>query len=163
MDDASRRTLASLLRGGGAHATLEQALYGLEPELRAARPPGHAHSVWELLEHMRLAQEDILRYSLDPGWTSPPWPEGYWPEQPDGLTGVDGLTEARWQETRQGFERDLAEVVALVMDGARDLGAAIPHGEGRSYLRQVLLVADHNSYHLGQIVLVRRALGAWPA
>ncbi|CAN5505773.1 DinB family protein [soil metagenome] len=155
-DKILRQSLVALLRGGQAHVTLAGALEGLEPELRAKRPAGGGHSVWELLEHMRLVQEDILRYTLDPAWTSPPWPEGYWPEP-----GGAGLAEEAWRETLAGFERDLEAVIALVEDESRDLSAEIPHGEERSYLRQVFLVADHNSYHLGQIVDARRALGSW--
>ena len=101
---------------------------------------------------MRLAQEDILRYTLDEKWISPPWPEGYWPEDNDELTAE------RWAETLSGFAADLAEVIALVQEGRRDLTAMIPHGEGRTYLRQILLVADHNAYHTGQIAFIRKVL-----
>jgi uncharacterized damage-inducible protein DinB len=155
MDDARlRRDLIELLEGGHAHVTPEQAFGGLKPALRAARPKGAPHSVWQLLEHMRLAQEDILRYTLESGWRSPKWPEGYWPS-------VAEPTPAQWKASLAGFDRDLEAVRTLVRDRARDLTAEIPHGEGRSYLRQVLLVADHNSYHLGQVVAVRRRLEAW--
>jgi hypothetical protein len=104
---------------------------------------------------MRVAQEDILRYTLDPNWTSPAFPTGYWPaaESPP--------TDSEWEASRTAFRRDLDEVCALARDPERDLTATIPHGEGRTYLRQVLLVADHNAYHLGQIVLTRKLLGAW--
>ena len=103
---------------------------------------------------MRLAQEDILRYTLDPAWKSPAWPEGYWPAQPDPR-------DDEWNASVSVFEADLQHVVALTRDASRDLTAAIPHGEGRTYLRQILLVADHNAYHLGQIVQTRKLLGAW--
>jgi uncharacterized damage-inducible protein DinB len=158
MDDgALRKGVLEVLRGGSAHLTVEHAVANLRAELRARRPPGELHSVWELLEHMRIAQEDILRYTLDSGWQSPRWPEGYWPET------ADLVSEEVWQDTVVSFQRDLDELQRLVEDRSVDLTAAIPHGEGRTYLREVLLVADHNAYHLGQIVATRRALGAWAA
>ena len=155
MDDSRlRRDLAELLTGKAAHVGADTAFADLAPEHRTARPNEDGHTIWELLEHLRIAQEDILRYTLDPGWTSPAWPDGYWPE-------VETPTEEQWRAALEGFRRDLAGVEALVRDPARDLTAEIPHGEGRSYLREVLLVADHNAYHVGQVVEIRRLLGAW--
>lgn len=153
-DTRLRRDLRELLQGGNAHLRLEQALSGLEPGLRNRRVGG-LRSVWELLEHMRLAQEDILRYTQDQRWHSPPWPEGYWP-------APEAYSDEAWQKTRAGFERDLRTLLDWLDDPGLELSALLPQGEGRSYLRQFLLVADHNAYHLGQIVQVRRALGAWP-
>jgi hypothetical protein len=150
-----RKNLIESLRGGSAHVTLEQALNGLAPALRNARPANSPHSVWENLEHMRLAQEDILRYTIDSSWVSPDFPEGYWPKE----TGE--LTEEAWQASVTGFLADLEAVIELVEDRNLDLTSEIPHGEGRTYLREALLVADHNAYHLGQIVQIRKALGAW--
>lgn len=149
-----RETLVKLLLESHAHATLDQAIADLEPGLRGRRPAPEIHSAWEELEHLRIAQEDILRYTLDPGWKSPGWPKGYWPAraEPRG---------SEWVDSVERFKSDLAEVVAMARDTKRDLTAAIPHGEGRTYLRQVLLVADHNAYHVGQIVQVRKLLGAW--
>ena len=153
MDDAAlREEVVKLLRGAQAHVTLDYALEGLSPEWRAHRQPG-LHSIWQLLEHMRVAQEDILRYTLDPGWTSPAWPDGYWPEN------LSFLPEETWQKTRQGFQSDLDDAAQLAQEV--DLTSSIPHGEGRTYLRQLLLIADHNAYHLGQIVVVRKMLGQW--
>jgi uncharacterized damage-inducible protein DinB len=154
-DGVLREQLVALLTKGHAHVTLDRALAGLRPELRGRRPAPGVHSVYEELEHMRLAQEDILRYTLDPAWRSPQWPEGYWPpegRQPDA---------EEWERTLSGFRSDLAEVCALARDPKRVLTDRIPHGEGRTYLRQVLLVADHNAYHLGEIVQTRKLLGAW--
>jgi uncharacterized damage-inducible protein DinB len=153
-DQVMREALIELLTKGSAHVTVAKALEGLKAELRAKRPAEGIHSVWEELEHMRLAQEDILRYTLDQGWSSPDWPQGYWPsnEAPDG---------AAWEASRLAFQADLEEVCALVRDPARDLTARLPQGQGRTYLRQVLLVADHNAYHVGQIVQARKLLGAW--
>ena len=154
-DRVLRDQLVELLTGGHAHASVKQALKGLAPALRGKRPAASEHSVYEELEHMRLAQQDILRYSLDPKWTSPAWPEGYWPKRP-------APTAAQWQACVEGFEADLAQVCALARRSGLDLTSQIPHGEGRTYLRQILLVADHNAYHLGQIVLTRKRLGTWP-
>jgi uncharacterized damage-inducible protein DinB len=153
-DSRLRRDLVELLDGASAHVTPEKAFAGLAPKLRAARPGRGGHTVWELLEHIRIAQEDIVRYTLEAGWRSPKWPDGYWPE-------VKAPTAKQWTASLAAFRRDLDSVRALVRDEARDLTAEIPHGEGRSYLRQVLLVADHNAYHLGQVVEIRRRLGAW--
>ena len=149
-----RAGLVELLRGGNAHAGWEQALKGLAPEHRGARPAPGLHTIWQLVEHVRLAQDDILRYTLDRDWRSPEWPEGYWPktQRPSGR---------QWGVSLAAFRRDLESVVALVNDPATDLSAEIPHGEGRTYLRQVLLVADHNAYHLAQIVDARRLLADW--
>jgi DinB superfamily len=149
-----RRTLVDLLTGENAHATAESALDHTSPRLRAVRPP-RGHSVWELLEHMRIAQEDILRYTLDPKWKSPQWPKGYWP------TPGSTPTPAAWRRSVAAFKRDLAETAALARNPRRDLTATIPHGEGRTYLRQILLIADHNAYHVGQIVQARKTVGDW--
>jgi DinB superfamily len=149
-----RAGLVELLKGGHAHAGWDQALKGLAPAHRAKRPAPGLHTIWQLVEHARIAQEDILRYSLDPDWRSPEWPEGYWPktQKPSGR---------EWGASLAAFRRDLESVVALVNDPKIDLGAEIPHGEGRTYLRQVLLVADHNAYHLAQVVDARRLLRDW--
>ncbi len=152
---ALRKDLVELLQGGQAHLTVQEALKGLRPELRHLRPASGLHSVWEELEHMRIAQQDILRYTLDPSWSSPPWPDGYWP------ASSENLSAEAWQATVSGFLSDLEEVIKLAQDRELELTAEIPHGEGRTYLRQLLLVADHNAYHLGQIVQIRKALGDW--
>jgi uncharacterized damage-inducible protein DinB len=150
-----RENLVELLRGGHAHASPEEALADISPEFRNARPADGLHSVWEELEHIRIAQEDILRYTLDASWESPQWPSGYWPANPKNLT------EELWSASVSGFFANLEEVIGLAQDEGRDLTDRIPHGEGRTYLRQILLVADHNAYHFGQIVQTRKALGAW--
>lgn len=155
MPDARlRHDLRELLRGGNAHLGLERALSGLEPGLRHRRAAG-LRSVWEQLEHMRVAQADVLRYTQDQSWASPPWPEGYWP-------APEAYSDAAWEETLAGLRNDLQTLLDWLDDPGLELLALLPQGEGRSYLRQFLLVADHNAYHLGQVVAVRRALGAWP-
>lgn len=155
-EDVVRKELADLLSKGQAHMTLKDALKGLKRANRTAVPKEGAKSVWEILEHMRLAQEDILNFTLDPKWQSPPWPQGYWPASAADLM-PDG-----WKATVQGFESDLKEMVALAKNRSIDLTAAIPHGKGQTYLREILLVADHNAYHLAQIVTTRKLLGDWP-
>jgi len=155
MDESRlRRDLLELLMGKSAHASVEEAFAGVPARVRGTRPPEGGHSLFELLEHMRIAQEDILRYTLDARWRSPKWPTGYWPRSAKPGPG-------QWVASLAAFSRDLGAVRALVRDRRRDLTAPIPHGEGRTYLREVLLVADHNAYHLGQVVSTRRALGVW--
>ena len=155
-DTKLRENLIELLQGGHAHTPAAKALADVRPEVRNARPAAGLRSVWEELEHMRIAQEDILRYTLDASWQSPEFPDGYWP------AGAESLTEEMWVISVSGFLADLEELMALVRNENLDLTAEIPHGEGRTYLREILLAADHNAYHLGQIVQIRKMLGDWP-
>lgn len=152
---ALREHLLQLLRGGNAHLDFDKAIAGLPARLRGARPAGVPHTPWRLLEHLRLAQWDILEFSRNPKHVSPPFPEGYWPG------GDAPPDDAAWDKSVAAFRADLKAMQALVADPATDLFAKIPHGEGQTILREALLVADHNAYHLGQFVVVRRALGAW--
>jgi uncharacterized damage-inducible protein DinB len=146
-DKALRKELIELLKGGQAHSTLEEVLRDLSPELCNRQPQEGIRSAYEELEHMRLAQEDILRYTIDPSWESPEWPDGFWP------LDSDEMTEEVLKNTVSGFFSDLDELIALVENPEFDLTSQIPHGEeGHTYLREILLVADHNSYHLGKIV-----------
>ena len=154
-DRALRRHLVDLLRGGNAHAEFDQAVGGLPAELRGAKPPKLPYSVWRLLEHMRIAQWDILEFSRNPKHVSPEWTDGYWPQ------GDAPPDDAAWDRSIKAFRADLKAVEELVTDPSTDLFARIPHGDGQTILREALLVADHNAYHLGQIVAVRRMLGAW--
>jgi len=154
-ENVLRQALRAMLRKGQAHVTTEGALKGLPPAARGRRPSPALHSVYEELEHMRIAQEDIIRYALDRSWRSPEFPKGYWP---DPNTEV---TDALWTKAVEGFRASVAEATALAEDPSRDLTAEIPHGEGRTYLRQILLVADHNAYHTAQIVAIRKLLGNW--
>jgi uncharacterized damage-inducible protein DinB len=155
-DRALREHLLYLLRGGGAHLDCEQAITGLPAEARGARPAGLPFTVWGLLEHMRIAQWDILDFSRDAKHVSPEWPSGYWPE------GEAPPSDAAWEKSVAAFRADLKAMQKLVENPKTDLYARIPHGDGQTILREALLVADHNAYHLGQLVLVRRLLGAWP-
>jgi hypothetical protein len=153
---ALREHLLYLLRGGGAHLDFDRAVSGLPPDLRGVKPPGLPHSPWRLLEHLRIAQWDILRFCLDPRHVSPPFPEGYWPE------GDTPPVDLSWNRSVEAFRADLVAMQELVADSATDLFTPLPHGQGQTILREALLVADHNAYHLGQMVVVRRLLGAWP-
>jgi hypothetical protein len=156
-DKALREHLLYLLRGGGAHLHFDAAVADLPAAQRGARPPGVPHTPWRLLEHMRIAQWDILEFSRNGRHVSPKFPEGYWPQ------GDAPPDAAAWDRSVAAFRADLRAMCDLVADPATDLFAPIPHGEGQTILREALLVADHNAYHLGQLVVVRRALGAWPA
>ena len=156
-DASLREHLLDLLSAEGAHLGFEDAVSGLPPELRGAVPPGAPHSAWQLLEHLRLAQWDILEYSRNPAHVSPPFPQGYWPASPEPPD------EAAWEASLEAFRADLQAMRGLVADRARDLFAELPYGEGGTLLGEALLVADHNAYHLGQLVLLRRLLGAWPS
>ena len=156
-DDGSlRRHLVELLKGGSAHARFEEAIAGIPAKLRGQKPAGLPHSLWMLLEHMRLAQHDILEFSRSRKHVSPDWPKGYWPRS-EGLPSV-----AAWNTSIKKFRQDLKAMQDLVANPKTDLHARIPWGDGQTFLREALLVADHNAYHLAQLVDVRRLLGAWP-
>ena len=154
-DAALRQHLLELLKGGSAHTSFQDAIRDFPAELRGKRPKGSPHSPWELLEHIRIAQLDILEFSCNPKHESPKWPEGYWPESPEPTD------EKAWDRSVHSFCQELQAMCALVADDATDLYARIPHGDGQTVLREALLLADHNAYHLGQLVLLRRMLGAW--
>ena len=141
-----------VLRGEGAHISFEDFVADFPAELCGQRVEGLPYTAWQVLEHMRIAQWDILEFSRNPKHLSPKWPEGYWPPQ-DQL----GTSEL-WQETVNQFRHDLRDIESLVADASTDLGAKIPHGTGQTILREALLVADHNSYHLGALVVMSRML-----
>lgn len=154
-DQALREHVLYLLKDGGAHLDFEQAVADLPGELRGTRIDGSTHTPWRLLEHLRICQWDILEFSRDAEHVSPDFPDGYWPADdapPDA---------AAWDASVQAFRDDLQAMMDLVADPQTDLYARIPHGNGQTILREALLVADHNAYHLGQLVFLRRCLGAW--
>ncbi|MGH9431694.1 MAG: DinB family protein [Terriglobia bacterium] len=153
---ALREHVLYLLKGGGAHVDFEKAIARLPVKARGMRPQGAPHSPWEIIEHLRIAQWDILQFSVDSQHVSPPWPEGYWPDSP-----APARAQA-WERAVRDFRRDSEAMQKLVSNPATDVLAPIPHGSGQTILREALLVADHNAYHLGELVLVRRLLGAWP-
>jgi hypothetical protein len=154
-DQRLRQQLIDLMTEGNAHATFEQAIENLPSALRGRRPEGLPHSPWELLEHLRITQWDILDFSRNAEYEETKWPEDYWPKSPEPPI------EAAWDESITAFRRDLKEMCDLVEDSATDLYAKIPHGSAQTILREALLIADHNAYHVGQLVLVRQLLGAW--
>src|SRR5258708_1051852 len=150
-----REHVLYLLDGGGAHARFDDAVKDMPEKLRDVKPDRFPHSAWMLLEHLRITQWDILEFSRNPKHESPKWPEGYWPkaELPPSA--------AAWDKTVQQFRKDLKAMQDLVMNPKTDLYARIPWGEGQTILREALLLADHNAYHVAQLIDVRRLLGAW--
>ncbi len=154
-DRVIRDHVLKLLKGRQGHVDFETVMANLPRECQGKKPEGAPHTPWQLLEHMRIAQRDILEFSRDPNHVSPKFPEGYWPNSeapPD---------EDAWQKSVTSFAADLQAMADLVADPSTDLYARIPHGSGQTILREALLVADHNAYHLGQLVLLRRLLGVW--
>jgi len=154
-DQLVREHALYLLKGGGAHLGFDEAVAGLPRHLRGIKAAGTPHTPWRILEHMRIAQWDILEFCRNPEHESPAFPEGYWP--PGDAPPDDGA----WDRTMEAFHADLETMQQLVEDPHTDLLAPIPHGTGQTVLREALLVADHNAYHLGQLIIIRRALGAW--
>jgi hypothetical protein len=154
-DRALRQQLIDLLESGGAHATYEAVVKDFPVELRGRKPDALPHSPWMLLEHLRMAQRDILEFSRNPNHVSPAWPAGYWPK-----TEAPPIDSA-WNKSVADFRKDRRAMQRLVADPKSDLFARIPWGDGQTILREALLVADHNAYHLAQLVDLRRALGAW--
>ncbi|MEX0885760.1 MAG: DinB family protein [Phycisphaeraceae bacterium] len=154
-DTALRNQLARLLTTSDAHIDFERAVADLPAAARGRRPGNVPHTPWRLVEHMRLAQRDILDFSRNPDYREPAWPDDYWPAD-------DGPPEdPAWQRSLDAFLADRAAMVELVNDPARDLAAPIPWGDGQTLLREALVLADHNAYHVGQLITVRRLLGAW--
>lgn len=154
-EKALRAQLAKWLSGAEAHADWRKAFADMPRELMGARPEGAPHTPWQLLEHLRIAQWDILEFSRDPRHVSPQFPDGYWPHAP-APPGADA-----WEKSVEAFGHDLAEMKKLVGDPKTNLFEPIAHGDGQTMLREVLLTADHNAYHLGQLILLRKMLGAW--
>jgi hypothetical protein len=147
-----REQLVRLLAGGGAHAPAREILGRFPARLRGVRPRGSAHSAWQLLEHLRIAQEDLVRFALDPAHESPEWPAGFWPP-------TSAPPDARaWSRSTRAFLAGLAELESIARDPRRDLLAPIPHARPATLFGQLLLAAGHNSYHLGQLVFLERTL-----
>lgn len=150
-----REQLIKLLGWQDAHVNFDVAVEGIPPQLQGVRPEGLPYSPWQLLEHMRLTQRDILDFCRDPAYEAPKWPDDYWPQ-----STIPPTPEA-WLGSVAAFRADREALERLIADPTLDLYAKIPHGEGQTYLREVVLVADHSSYHIGELVAVRRLLGAW--
>lgn len=155
-ETALRRHVVDLLTSKGAHADFEAAVNNLPANLRGQRPKGAEHSPWEILEHLRIAQWDILDFSVNPEYKQMEWPKEYWPKSPAPAS------DAEWNQSVRSFLEDRERLCALVANESTDLFAKIPHGNGQTILREALLTADHNAYHIGQLVLVRKLLNAWP-
>jgi len=154
-DQSLREHVVYLLQGGGAHAKFEKVVADFPEKLRGKKVDQLPYTPWMLLEHMRLAQWDILEFSRNAKHASPDFPSGYWPKQ-------DAPPTAKaWDDSIKTFRKDLKEMESLVQDPKTDLYAPFQWGEGQTVLREALLVADHNAYHLGQLVTLRRLLGAW--
>jgi hypothetical protein len=152
-DKSLRDHVLYLLKGGGAHISFDDAMGNWTLQLAGVKVANFPHTAWMLLEHMRLGQWDILEFSRNSKHVSPPWPEGYWPKSempPD---------EKAWTASIAAFKKDLRTLERLVSDRRVDLYARIPWGGGQTILREALLVADHNAYHLGQLVMLRKSIG----
>jgi len=156
-DKSLREHVVNLLKGGSAHVSFDDAVKDLPADLRGKRPKGADHSPWEILEHLRIALWDILEFTRDPKHVSPEFPSGYWPK-----TQVPPDAKA-WDKSVHAFRADAKALADLVADDSTNLLARLPHGDGQTVLREALVAADHNAYHLGELVLVRRLLGAWSA
>ncbi len=155
MSDPLREFLAKTLDWQEAHARFDAAIADLPPGLRGKRPAGAPHSVWELVEHIRRAQRDILDFCRDERYEGQSWPDDYWPTSPAPESA------SAWDESVATYHADVDALRALVLDAGFDLFAKVPWGSGQTNLREVVLVVDHTAYHVGQIVLVRRLMGAW--
>jgi hypothetical protein len=159
MDQPTRAALVAeltaLLTGGNAHATFEQALAELPAPLRNQAVPEVPYTIWHLVEHLRIAQWDIVEFCLNPAHVSPEWPVGYWP---DKTLAVD---EASWQAALRAIAHDQQRFIDLLHDPATDFFAPLAHGDGQNLLREALLIGDHAAYHTGEIILLRRVLGVW--
>jgi hypothetical protein len=150
--DSLRKMLVDAMRGHQSHLDFDAALKGFPAEARGVKPPGAPHTAWQLLEHMRIAQRDILDFSRDPNHKSPQWPEGYWP-----LTDAPP-DDTAWEASVRAFQNDAREFNKLVQNPAQDLFKPFAHGDGQTLLREALLTATHNSYHLGQLVFLKKML-----
>ncbi len=155
-DDALRKELIALLRKSHAHAGFDKAVIGIPVTQMGIRPKGLPHSAWELLEHIRLAQRDILEFSESPDYQARTFPHDYWPSLPAPSSA------AEWEKSVQSILADRGAFIELLQDPKRDLYEPFPWGEGQNLVREALLIADHNAYHLGEIVMVRTLLDVWP-
>jgi hypothetical protein len=147
--------LVELLNGGHAHVDFASTVKDWPANVQGEKPEGAAHSPWEVLEHMRLAQWDILEFTRNPKYVSPEFPAGYWPNT---LAPPDNNA---WNKSVAAFHADLKAMIKIVQSKSTDFFAPLPHGDGQTILREALLVADHNAYHLGELLLLRHLLGAW--
>jgi hypothetical protein len=155
-DSMTRDQLAAVLAWKDAHVGFDAAIAGIPPDARGARPANLPYSAWQLLEHLRLAQHDILDFCLNAAYEELAWPDDYWPASPEPPGG------SAWEESIRLYREDRAALQRLATDATVDLTSTIPHGNGQTYLRELLLVADHTAYHVGELIVLRRLLGIWP-
>jgi hypothetical protein len=156
MADPMRPVIARFLDWEDAHAGFDKVIGGLPRKLRGQVPAGLPYSPWQLLEHIRLTQQDILEFCLNPAYEERNWPDDYWPKSPSPPSAK------AWDQSVARFREDREALKQLALNPSVDLMKVVPSGENQTYLRELLLVADHTAYHLGELVVVRRALGAWP-
>lgn len=157
MKDQSRirELLLEQLTGKNAHVDFETAIDNLTMEEAGAKPENFPYTIWELVEHIRIAQHDIVAFSQDPDYESPSWPDGYWPDS------HKPKNKEEWEKTLKAIKRDHKKMVTIIENQENDLLAPIPHGDGQTLFREAMLIVDHNAYHIGQIVLARRAMDIW--
>jgi len=155
--DPLRKELVAQLKGGNAHAPLEKVVGGFPEKLRHITPAGLPYSAWQLLEHMRLAQADMLKFCTNPDYKAPQWPDDYWPKSPTPPSARS------WNASVQAIQSDCAKFIKVILNVKADLFAPLPWGDGQTLLHETCLIIDHNAYHLGEIVALRRVLGIWPA
>ncbi len=153
--ESLRKHLVNSLKGGQAFVSIEKAINNISPVVRNKKPNENLHSIWEELEHLRIAQKDILQYMINPEWQSPKWPGGYWSKP------TTDLSDDQWDKTYNGFINDLNKIIELVNDPKIDLLAIIPHTTAHTYLREFNIIVEHNAYHLGKIVDIRKVLNDW--
>jgi len=154
-DAAVREHVSRLLAWEDAHVSFDKAIEGIPPKMRGARPANLPYSAWELVEHMCIAQEDILDFCRNPDYRERKWPDDYWPSSPAPSS------DAAWDESIRRYRDDRRALQEIAADPKLDLMSRIPHGTGQTYFRELMLVADHTAYHVGQLVLVRKLLGIW--
>jgi hypothetical protein len=157
MSNALREQLSRLLAWEDAHVGFDAATADVPREQRGVQPAGLPYSPWQLLEHLRRTQRDILDFCVNSEYQELAWPDDYWPSTPAPPTG------AAWDDSIRGFQHDRAALQRVANDTTIDLMAPIPHGQGQTYLRELVLAADHAAYHIGELVVVRRLLGIWPS
>ncbi|QMW05476.1 DinB family protein [Spirosoma foliorum] len=155
INSAVRKQLISFLTGSNAHQSFDNAVKGLPVELRGVKPDNLPYSIWQIVDHIRIVQWDILEFSRDPDHQSPAWPDGYWTKE------IAPPNEDVWQQALDQIRADLAAFIELLNDSQRDLYAPFAHGDGQNLLREALLIGDHTAYHVGEIIIIRRLLGAW--
>lgn len=154
-DQSIRRELSAFLRGDQAHASLDAAVKSMPTTLLEKKPQGSPHNAWQMLEHIRLTLHDLLEFCTNPKYETPNWPDDYWPKD------ASPQSSAAWDHSITAIHKDLKAFDKLIEDPKTDLTAKIPWGDGQTILREILLAGDHTSYHIGQLILLRKHLGVW--